>query len=305
MNCSTWQSAKWVLYFPTSCTLQINYLLLIILPNFSAPIIYNVHLCTCMCVHACVCMHVCACICVHASVYMHVCACICVHACVYMHVCTCICVHACVYMHVCACMCVHACVYMHVCTCMCVHASVYMHVCTCMCVHACVYMHVCLQENRLLYVLGGQRGKDQLRWARWCHCDVIRRHGYWFVSWLIHTPHSDMVMYDLQSDITTVLADGVASQSTYVFQFAILSKKMTFCFKCCVHSCCSPCVWLHCENSSQIRQVWDMSLCRKYWSNDPLPQHVHLPPAESESAGGEGEPPGLQECLQLSMDLPF
>ncbi|XP_064400572.1 muskelin-like [Halichondria panicea] len=68
-------------------------------------------------------------------------------------------------------------------------------------------------ENRLLYVLGGQRGKDQL-------------------SWLIHTPHSDMVMYDLQSDITTVLADGVASQipaSGFTVRTALKSDKSEIC----------------------------------------------------------------------------
>ena len=54
-----------------------------------------VHACTCLCVHACVCMPVCACLCVHACVCMPVCACLCVHACVCMPVCVCTCVHRC------------------------------------------------------------------------------------------------------------------------------------------------------------------------------------------------------------------
>ena len=58
------------------------------------------YVCTCACVHVCVCLCVCAC--------MHVCVRVCV--CVCVRVCVCVCVCVCVSVCVCVCVCVYVCV---------------------------------------------------------------------------------------------------------------------------------------------------------------------------------------------------
>ena len=113
-------------------------------------------MCTCMCVHVCVCMYAFTCMCVHVCVYMYVCACMRVHVCVNMYACTCMREHVCVYMYACTCMCVHVCVYMYICVyiyaftcivCTCI-------VCTCsMCafiMSECMYVYV---VYRTLYTI--------------------------------------------------------------------------------------------------------------------------------------------------------
>ena len=110
-------------------------------------------MCTCMCVHVCVCMYAFTCMCVHVCVYMYVCACMRVHVCVNMYACTCMREHVCVYMYACTCMCVHVCVYMYICVyiyaftcivCTCI-------VCTCsMCafiMSTCTYVCTCIVQN--------------------------------------------------------------------------------------------------------------------------------------------------------------
>lgn len=92
-----------------------------------------VHVCACACVpcaHMLIYVHMCVRAC--APMRVHVCTCTCMHACV------CACVRACVHVrvHMCGCLCARLFVYVHMLVCACEHA------CVCLCVHVCVHVHV-------------------------------------------------------------------------------------------------------------------------------------------------------------------
>ena len=85
--------------------------------------------CTCACIHLCVCMCLYTCVCMHASV----CACVPVYLCVYASLCVHVSVFLCV--HACICVCgVPVYAWMHLCVC----------VSLCVCMHLCVYVHTCV-----------------------------------------------------------------------------------------------------------------------------------------------------------------
>ena len=82
-----------------------------------------------------------------------------------------------------------------------------------------------------------------------------------------------------------------------------LSKKITFCFSVCILAVPASGFTVRTALTSDKSEICLFAVSVDLMTTPPS-LYYYFPPAESEPLGGEGEPTGLQECLQLSLDLP-